>query len=90
MPFINDIDVVMIMSVNPGLQGQPFMLETLPKIEELKHLAPHVKIEVDGGINLENIKMINDAGADYLVVGSGLFTSDNIQERFKELELKLF
>jgi ribulose-phosphate 3-epimerase len=88
MPYIKQMDVVLLMSVNPGFQGQVFMLKTLDKIRELKKLAPHLTIEVDGGVNLDNIAMISDAGADYFVVGSGLFSSRGIKKRFKELELK--
>lgn len=89
LPFINEIDVVLVMSVNPGRQGQTFIRQTLVKIQELKKLAPRVKIEVDGGINLENIKEVSDAGADYMVVGSGLLQAENIQERFKELQSRI-
>lgn len=89
MPYINQIDVAVLMSVEPGFGGQEFIIETLQKISELKKIAPQLLIEIDGGVNLENIKMISDAGADYLVVGSGLFKSGNIQERFKEFQTKI-
>jgi len=94
IPYINQIDVVVLMSVNPGLQGQAFIEETLEKIKALKNLlAKHlpagrqVKIEVDGGVNIDNIKSVADTGADYAVVGSGLFTSENIKERLAQLQL---
>ena len=87
IPYINQIDVVMLMSVNPGLQGQVFIEETLEKIKALRHLAPNLKIEVDGGVNIDNIKSVADTGADYAVVGSGLFTSENIKERLAQLQL---
>lgn len=89
MPHIDEIELVVLMSVNPGLQGQKFILQTLDKIRELKKIAPQMKIEVDGGVNLGNIKMISDAGADYIVAGSNLFESKNIKERFKELQSKI-
>ena len=88
-PFINEINVAVLMSVNPGKQGQAFIKETLDKIKELKQLNSNIKIEVDGGINLENIKAVSNAGADYMVVGSGLFKSKNIIERFTQLELEI-
>lgn len=90
MPYMGLVDVILLMSVNPGFGGQEFILQTLDKIRELRSLAPEVKIEVDGGINLDNIKMISDAGADYLVVGNGLFGAkdENIKEQFKNLSLK--
>lgn len=102
IPYIDKIDVAVLMSVNPGLQGQEFILETLQKISELKKIAPRLPIEVDGGINLNNIKMISEAGADYLVVGSGLFAASSkavqphpgrevkdIKKHFEELKLKI-
>lgn len=85
MPLIQEIDVVVLMSVNPGLQGQAFMPETLDKIKELKKRAPKVKVEIDGGVNLENINMAGDAGADYVVIGSSLFEAENVKKRFEEL-----
>jgi ribulose-phosphate 3-epimerase len=89
IPYLGKIDVILLMSVNPGFGGQEFILETLDKIRELKKIAPKIKIEVDGGINIDNIKMISDAGADYFVMGSGLFKGEHIEEYFKELQLKI-
>ncbi len=89
IPHMDEIDFVVLMSVNPGLQGQKFISQTLGKIQELKQIAPQLEIEVDGGINLDNIKMISDAGANYLVVGSGLFEGENIKKRFKDLQSKI-
>jgi ribulose-phosphate 3-epimerase len=89
MPYIHTIDVVLLMSVHPGFQGQQFIMQTLDKVKELKKISPTLRIEVDGGINLDNIHMLSEAGADYLVVGSGLFEADNIQERFEELMSKM-
>ena len=86
MPYMDAVDVAVLMSVNPGLQGQEFIPGTLQKISELKKIAPQLTIEIDGGINLDNIKMVSDAGADYLVAGSGLFKNDDIKRCFKELE----
>jgi len=85
LPYVQEVSVVLLMSVKPGFGGQDFMPEVVEKIQELKKLAPTIKIEVDGGINLENSKAVSEAGADYLIVGKGLFGTENIQERFKEL-----
>jgi ribulose-phosphate 3-epimerase len=72
-----DIDVVCLMSVNPGYGGQSFIPHSLNKIKQLRKLIDEadlkVKIEVDGGVNLENAKQIIDAGADVLVTGSAVF-----------------
>ncbi|MBK6633756.1 MAG: ribulose-phosphate 3-epimerase [Chitinophagaceae bacterium] len=72
-----DIDLVCLMSVNPGFGGQSFIPHTLHKIKLLREMIDehslHVKIEVDGGVTLENAKLIIDAGADVLVAGNTVF-----------------
>ncbi|MGB5008022.1 MAG: ribulose-phosphate 3-epimerase, partial [Ferruginibacter sp.] len=74
-----DIDLVCLMSVNPGFGGQSFIPHTLHKIKLLREMIDehslHVKIEVDGGVTLENAKSIIDAGADVLVAGNTVFKS---------------
>ena len=78
---LDKIDLVLIMSVNPGFEGQKFIESTLNKIKELRlkidKLNLKVEIEVDGGINFENSKSIIKAGADILVSGSTIFKSNN-------------
>ena len=72
-----DVDVVCLMSVNPGFGGQSFIPHTLQKIKDLKQLilskGLQTKIEIDGGVTLENAKSIIDAGADVLVAGNTVF-----------------
>jgi ribulose-phosphate 3-epimerase len=72
-----DIDMVCLMSVNPGFGGQSFIPHTLLKIKQLREMIDErslqVKIEIDGGVTLENAKSIIDAGADVLVAGSTVF-----------------
>jgi ribulose-phosphate 3-epimerase len=79
--YLNKIDLVLIMSVNPGFGGQKFMPEVLSKIEELKQLRTtknlDFDIEIDGGINFENSKMAIRAGANILVSGTTIFESNN-------------
>ncbi len=87
--YIQDFAAILVMSVEPGFGGQPFIQETLDKIRELKKLAPDVNIEVDGGINLNTIKSVADAGANYLVVGSGLFGAEDLKKRYQELQLMI-
>lgn len=74
-----DIDLVCLMSVNPGFGGQSFIKNTLHKIKQLREMIDeqslNVKIEIDGGVTLENAKTIIDAGADVLVAGSTVFKS---------------
>ena len=78
---LNKIDLVLIMSVNPGFGGQKFMPEVLSKIEELKQLRTtkdlDFDIEIDGGINFENSKIAIRAGANILVSGTTIFKSNN-------------
>ena len=76
---LQDIDVVCMMSVNPGFGGQSFIPHTIVKIKQLKEMINEqlldVKIEVDGGVTLENARTIIDAGADVLVAGNTVFRS---------------
>mgnify|MGYP001464521037 CR=1 FL=1 len=79
--YLKQIDLVLIMSVNPGFGGQKFMPEVLEKIKELKKIQINEKIdfdiEVDGGINFENSKIAVEAGANILVSGTTIFKSNN-------------
>jgi len=87
---LQDIDLVLIMSVNPGFGGQKFIPHSLKKIEELRRMIDdaklNVKIEVDGGITLDNAKQIIAAGADVLVAGSTVFKSANPKETIRQLK----
>lgn len=78
---IKDIDLVCIMSVNPGFGGQSFIENTYSKVSELRALAKSqntdLLIEVDGGVSDKNAKKLNEAGADVLVAGSSVFKADN-------------
>jgi len=78
---LDQIDLVLIMSVNPGFGGQKFMPEVLDKIKELKNIQKEQNIdfdiEIDGGINFENSKMAIEAGANILVSGTTIFKSNN-------------
>ena len=79
--FIHDFDLVLVMSVVPGASGQKFMPEALDRIRELANIRKennyHYKIEVDGGVNPENVKEVIDAGADMIVSGSYVYNADN-------------
>ena len=78
---LDQVDLVLIMSVNPGFGGQKFMPEVLSKINDLKKIQKDKKlkfdIEVDGGINFENSKLVIEAGANILVSGTTIFKSNN-------------
>ena len=81
LKFLDKIDLVLVMSVNPGFGGQKFMPEVLDKIRYLKKLKDeknlNFDIEIDGGINFENSKIAVDAGANILVSGTTIFKSNN-------------
>ena len=78
---ITDIDLVCLMSVNPGFGGQSFIENTYKKVEELRNLIEKTNsralIEVDGGVNKENAKQLFDSGANVLVAGSSVFKSED-------------
>ena len=78
---LNDIDVVCLMSVNPGFGGQSFIPRTFDKIQILKEMITNsqskAKIEIDGGVNLENASELKNKGADVLVAGNAVFKSES-------------
>ena len=92
--FLDKIDLVLIMSVNPGFGGQKFMPEVLDKIRELKNIQNerniNFDIEIDGGINFDNCKMAINAGANILVSGTTVFKSNDgdIKKNISLLRLK--
>lgn len=87
---LGDIDLVLLMSVNPGFGGQKFIPNTLNKIRELRKMIDdnklNVKIEIDGGVTLENAKEIIDAGADILVAGNTVFKSKDPKQTIHQLK----
>ncbi len=87
---ICDVDLVLVMSVNPGFGGQSFIEHSIAKIIELKTLinstGSSAKIEVDGGISLKNAADIINAGADILVAGSSIFKSENPKETIEKMK----
>ena len=87
---IEDIDLVLLMSVNPGFGGQSFIPHSLRKIKEVKTLiaqsASSAKIEVDGGVSLKNAAEIIHAGAEILVAGNAVFGSENPKEIIEKLK----
>lgn len=93
------LDMILLMSVNPGFGGQEFIPSALTKLTEVKellnlarselNLTKDIKIAIDGGVKIENIGEIAKAGADYFVVGSALFHSKNYHETISKLQEKL-
>ena len=87
---IADLDMVLIMSVNPGFGGQKFIPYALDKIREVKEMAvkannPNILIQVDGGVDKNNVKDVIEAGANVIVAGSAVFGDGNIEENIKAL-----
>lgn len=89
LPFLEKLDLILVMSVEPGKGGQKFIPSALKKIKKLRKYIDknHINclIEVDGGVNGETGKMCREAGADILVAGSYLFGHDDIKERMESL-----
>ncbi|MDD6647375.1 MAG: ribulose-phosphate 3-epimerase [Firmicutes bacterium] len=85
---LEDVDMILIMSVNPGFGGQKFISSVLPKIRKLDELRREnnldFTIEIDGGINPDNVKTVTDAGVDIVVAGSSVFGAADIEARVKE------
>ena len=81
---LEEVDLILLMSVNPRIGGQKFISRTLAKIKKLRSLIDQsgkdIRLEVDGGINEQNIKEISDAGADTFVMGSAIFNSDDYKK----------
>ncbi|MCI7485934.1 MAG: ribulose-phosphate 3-epimerase [Alphaproteobacteria bacterium] len=86
-PFLDDIDNILIMTVEPGFGGQKFMPAMLPKIAETKNLIAgrNISLEVDGGINPETAKLCVEHGANVLVAGSAIFKSDAPEKVIQKL-----
>jgi ribulose-phosphate 3-epimerase len=86
---MDKLDVVLLMSVNPGFGGQPFIRNTLDKIKDLRELIDNseheIRLEVDGGVKLENIAEIANAGADTFVAGSAIFSQPDYMEIIEKL-----
>lgn len=85
-----DLDFVLVMSVNPGFGGQKFITSSLDKIKEIREMAqmraPHLLIEVDGGVSKENAPLLVKAGADILVAGNSVFSASSPADAIRELK----
>ena len=86
LPYLGDLDLVLVMSVEPGSAGQKFIPDALLKISALHNLKPDLIIEVDGGIDLKCAKQVVEAGADQIVVGSGIFQAKDLSETIQKLK----
>jgi ribulose-phosphate 3-epimerase len=87
---LENVDLVLLMSVNPGFGGQKFIYQTIPKIQKLRRMMVernvHAHIEIDGGVGLQNAEKLLQAGADVLVAGSSVFHSENPADTISKLK----
>lgn len=89
IPYINVLDMVLVMTVEPGFGGQSFMADMMPKVTKIRQIIDdrclNCELEVDGGVNVETAKICVNAGANVLVAGSSVFKAEDRAERIKEL-----
>ncbi len=86
LPYLDKLEMVLVMTVEPGFGGQSFMQSTMPKIERLRKINRDIDIEVDGGINADTVKIAARAGANVFVAGSAVFKSNNPAETIEALK----
>lgn len=88
VPYLEDVDMVLVMTVEPGFGGQKFMPEKMKKVEELVEIREQKNlsfdIEIDGGVNKDNIREILDTGVNVVVAGSAVFGAKNVEKSTKE------
>ena len=86
--YLEKVDMVLIMTVEPGFGGQKFMAEKMSKVKELVEIRKQKNlsfdIEIDGGVNMNNVKEILDTGVNVIVAGSAIFGAENIEKRTRE------
>jgi ribulose-phosphate 3-epimerase len=90
---LEDLDMVLLMSVNPGWSGQDFIPQIIPKIKTLREMIDKcgykVSIEVDGGVKVDNAHKVASAGADILVMGSAIFETKDYKETIRKVRRRL-
>jgi ribulose-phosphate 3-epimerase len=89
IPYLDKVDMVLVMSVEPGYAGQKFIPSVLEKIRRLREIRPNMDIEIDGGIKRDTIKQAKDAGANIFVAGSAVFGKEDREIAIEELRLEL-
>ena len=84
---LDDVDMILLMSVNPGFGGQKFIPNSLDKLKALKNMIGdrEILIQIDGGVTLENARLLKDAGADILVAGSSVYGKEDPRQAFLDL-----
>ena len=87
-PYLPKLDMVLVMTVEPGFGGQSFMGDMMPKVSAVRKTAPDIDIQVDGGINAETIVTAAKAGANVFVAGNAIFSSDDARKTISEFKLR--
>lgn len=89
LPFINEVDIILVMTVEPGFGGQKFMADMMPKVSQIRQyidaMNPACELEVDGGVDVQTAKVCVAAGANVLVAGSAVYGAEDIAARIQEL-----
>ncbi len=85
-PYLPLVDMVLVMSVEPGAGGQKFMPEAIERIRQIRALSPNLLIQVDGGINPQTALLVKNAGADVLVAGSAIIKTDDWSQAIEQLK----
>jgi ribulose-phosphate 3-epimerase len=80
LPFLKDLDFVLVMTVEPGFGGQSFMADMMPKISVLRKASPTLDIGVDGGLSLSTVDMTTEVGANVIIAGTSVFTAKDRKE----------
>lgn len=83
--YFDDIDLLLLLSVEPGFSQQKFQQHVIEKVKQAKKINPGLEVEVDGGVNFENVKFLADAGADFLAVNSTIWKSDDFYLSYEKL-----
>lgn len=87
LPYISDVDMVLVMTVEPGFGGQSFMPDMLEKVRIIRSLNSEINIQVDGGINAKSARSAIDVGANWLVAGSAIFGQKDFDKAVKSLRI---
>ena len=85
-PWLEQLDMVLVMTVEPGFGGQSFMEPMLQKVQQIKEKAPNLPVEVDGGVNRSTIDACAQAGVDICVAGTGVFRAEDAEKALRELQ----
>ena len=88
-PWLEQVDLVQLMTVEPGGQGRPFLPDVLKKIDQLRSIRPTLQLAIDGGIKRDTIEQVRSYAVDYLVVGSALLAAERPQEEYEALRIAL-